>query len=445
MNDNDGATPSGDGEQPNPEQFAQFMREFLANQSGIDPAQLAKAAGIPNTPEALDELKRQIEAALSVSHQQTTGGVNWKVAAEQAREIAKGQSRPISEKTRSQISEAEGLAALWLDGATSIPAVISEPKLLTRELWVADALGLFQELSQPVAERMANALSEVMQQNLPEELSGSDGGASAFMKAAGGALFAMQLGQAIGKLSLTVISGSDVGLPIFEDRAAFVPQNLSEFVDSLELEPDQAYIYLVTRELAFARLFKHSKWLRDSVVGQVSAYASEISIDSDSLRELSEDADFNNPEDLRRVLESGALIAPRTEEQERALVSIETLLALIEGWVEVVTEEATKMLPKASAIGESVRRRRATGGPAELTFGTLVGLELRPRRQREATSMWRALTEAVGVSKRDALWSHPDLLPSSEDIDNPAQLIGRVRSSEGTDALDQALRELLGE
>ena len=224
-----------------------------------------------------------------------------------------------------------------------------------------------------------------------------------------------------------------------------MPQNLSEFVDGLELEPDQAYIYLVTRELAFARLFKHSKWLRDSVVGQVSAYASEISIDSDSLRELAEGSDLNNPEDLRRVLESGALIAARTEEQERALSSIETLLALIEGWVEVVTEEATKMLPKASAIGEAVRRRRATGGPAELTFGTLVGLELRPRRQREATAMWRELTEAVGPAKRDALWAHPDLLPSSEDIDNPARLIGRVRSSDGSDAIDQALRELLGE
>ena len=59
--------------------------------------------------------------------------------------------------------------------------------------------------------------------------------------------------------------------------------------------------------------------------------------------------------------------------------------------------------------------------------------------------MWRALTEAVGPAKRDALWSHPDLLPSSEDIDNPARLIGRVRSADGSDAIDQALRELLGE
>jgi putative hydrolase len=437
--------PGGAEEQPDPEQFAQFMREFLSNQSGIDPEQLAKAAGIPNSPEAIESLKKQIEAALSASELQTTGGVNWKVAAEQARELAKSHSRPISEQVRGQIFEAEALAALWLDGSTSISAVISDPKLLTRELWVADALGLFQELSQPVAERMANALTEVMQQNMPEELGGLGGGASKFMKAAGGALFAMQLGQAIGKLSLTVISGGDVGLPIFEERAALVPQNLSEFVAGLEVEPDQAYIYLITRELAFARLFKHSKWLRDSVVGQVSAYASEISIDSESLRDLAEDADLNNPEDLRRVLESGALIAARTDEQERALASIETLLALIEGWVEVVTEDATRMLPKAAAIGEAVRRRRATGGPAELTFGTLVGLELRPRRQREAAAMWRELTESVGTSKRDSLWEHPDLLPTSDEIDNPARLVSRVREAGGSDAMDQALKDLLGE
>ena len=72
------------------------------------------------------------------------------------------------------------------------------------------------------------------------------------------------------------------------------------------------------------------------------------------------------------------------------LERIETMLALIEGWVEAVSENATALLPKSSAIAEAVRRRRATGGPAELTFGTLVGLELKPRKVREATAMWLA-------------------------------------------------------
>jgi hypothetical protein len=71
------------------------------------------------------------------------------------------------------------------------------------------------------------------------------------------------------------------------------------------------------------------------------------------------------------------------------------------------------------ALGEAFRRRRAAGGPAEQTFGALVGLELRPRRLREATALWAALTEHRGINGRDALWGHPDLLPSADDFADP--------------------------
>ncbi len=437
MNDFDG------NEELNPEEFAKFLREFLAKQSGLDPEQLAKVAGIPNTPEAVAELQRQLQAALSASDQQTTGGVNWQLATDQARQIARAESKPISDDSRRHITEASSIATLWTNEATTVGELFTEPKLLTRELWVADAIGLFQQLSQPVAQRMASALAETMRSNLPEELRGMGGGASQFMKAAGGALFAMQLGQALGKLSTRVVSGGDVGLPIFAERAALVPQNLDELVRSLEVEQDQAYIYLIVREFAFARLFKQRNWLRDSIVAQVTAYAAEISIDTDGLRNLAEEIDLNDPEALRGALESGALIAERTEEQERALAAIETLLALIEGWVEVVTENATKLLPKSAAIAEAMRRRRATTGPAELTFGTLVGLELRPRRMREAAEMWRQVTAAVGIEQRDEIWAHPDLLPTSQEIDNPGLLIQRLQAQGSSSTMDDEIRKLL--
>ena len=198
--------------------------------------------------------------------------------------------------------------------------------------------------------------------------------------------------------------------------------------------------------MAHARLFKHSKWLRDSIVSQISNYAAGISIDNSRITELAEDFDPSNTDELRRALETGAFIAARTEEQNLALARIETLLALIEGWVDVVTEQATKLLPKAAAIAEAVRRRRATGGPAEQTFGTLIGLELRPRRLREAAAMWRTLDAALGSEKRDSLWNHPDLVPSSEDIDDPQRLIDKLSGLvSDNDSLDQELRDLLGE
>ncbi|WP_144747405.1 zinc-dependent metalloprotease, partial [Corynebacterium propinquum] len=54
-----------------------------------------------------------------------------------------------------------------------------------------------------------------------------------------------------------------------------------------------------------------------------------------------------------------------TEDQQLALARLETLLALVEGWVTVITEQATKNLPMAAQLAETMNRRHANGGPAE--------------------------------------------------------------------------------
>jgi putative hydrolase len=96
------------------------------------------------------------------------------------------------------------------------------------------------------------------------------------------------------------------------------------------------------------------------------------------------------------------------------------VLALVEGWVcHVVDNAAGERLPNVVRLGEAFRRRRAAGGPAEQTFAALVGLELRPRRLREASALWAALTTHRGISGRDAVWGHPDLLPSDDDFADP--------------------------
>lgn len=427
----------------NPEDFEKFLKDFMAGKGG-DAAELAKAAGLPDDPALIAKMVEQLQAALG-SQENEDGSVNWKLATDQARAIAREGAFGVSEDSRKAIRDALAIGTLWLDQATVMSGPNNEPKLLTRELWVADAMPLFEALAAPVATRMSEALAQNLKDNAPEELSSILGNAGGLMRSAGGALFAMQLGQALGKLSAEVISGGDIGLPIFQDqRVAFVPQNLSAWVEGLEVEPDQAYIYLSIREMAHTRLFKHSRWLRDGIVGQITNYASDIKIDNERINEIAEDFSVTNPDELKRALETGAFIAARSDDQQAALDRIETMLALIEGWVDVVTEDATRLLPKSIAIAEAVRRRRATGGPAEQTFGTIVGLELRPRRLREAAEMWRKIGAAVGIEKRDALWEHPDLLPTSDDISDPSRLIAKL-SGGSDDAMDQALRDLLGD
>jgi len=92
-----------------------------------------------------------------------------------------------------------------------------------------------------------------------------------------------------------------------------------------------------------------------------------------------------------------------------------------------------------------LRRRRATGGPAEHTFATLIGLELRPRRLRAAADLWREIGAARGTDGRDALWAHPDLLPTGKDLDDPSGFLDRDKQfAELLLGLDDVETELLG-
>jgi putative hydrolase len=216
------------------------------------------------------------------------------------------------------------------------------------------------------------------------------------------------------------------------------------FGQGLDTPVDEADIFLSVREIAHARLFRHARWLRLGIMSAIRDFASGITIDTDRIVELAENFDPADTNAMRDLVASGALLPERTEEQNRALERLETLLALIEGWVDHVTSEATSRLPKSSALQEAIRRRRASGGPAEHAFSTLVGLELRPRRLREASALWSGITEALGASARDSLWEHPDQLPTSEDFDDPQGFIQRQLAPSGPgDDMDQALRDLL--
>jgi putative hydrolase len=424
-----------------PEDFEALLRRFLAGEP-LDPEQIAKAAGLPVDPAALQQLLSKLTSAIVPG--ETTEGLNWSLVETQAKQIASANSRKVPESVGKSIDAAMATGSLWLDEVTEIASITSEPKLLSRELWVADSLGLFKDLATPVANRMSEALTENFKENLPEEFSGFMSQASGLMKSAGSVMFAMQMGQALGRMAEEVLSAGDIGLPIFkEPRPAFVAQNLAQLVDSLEEDSDQVYFYFVIRELAHARLFKQSKWLRDYTVNLITSYAREISIDNTRIIEMSENFDPADIGNIQKAFESGSLIAPRTPSQTTALERIETVLALIEGWVDCVTQAATNRLPRSAAIAEVVRRKRSAGGPAEKTFLTLIGLELRPRKLREASAMWNQITDKVGIQKRDAIWSHPDLLPTDSDIQDPTALIAKLSNSAPEDDMDQALRDLL--
>jgi putative hydrolase len=237
----------------------------------------------------------------------------------------------------------------------------------------------------------------------------------------GGMMFGAQLGQGLAALAGEVVSATEVGLPLGPaGTGALLLVNLDALAEGLERPVADVRLFMALREAAHHRLFSHVPWLRQQLIEAVDAYGRGITIDPAAISTALSDIDPSNPESMQNALAGGLFEPQNTDAQNAALRRLETLLALIEGWVDtVVAQAATDRMQGASALAEAMRRRRASGGPAEQTFATLVGLELRPRRLRDAATLWSAMGDRHGASIRDGLWNHPDLLPSADDLDDP--------------------------
>jgi putative hydrolase len=337
----------------------------------------------------------------------------------------------VATAEREQVLEAMRLADLWLDEVTAFAAAPSTVRAWSRAEWVEATLPAWRELVDPVAAKVVDSMGTVLsgeggpmaQLGAPaEQLAALTGPLQQMMRSLGGAMFGTQIGQAIGGLAGEVVGSADVGLPLAPaGTVALLPANVTAFGAGLEVPADQVRLYLALREAAYSRLFAHVPWLRGHLVDAVAAYARGITVDTSRLEEAVSGIDPSNPESLQQALTGGLFEPEDTPEQKAALARLETALALVEGWVdEIVDAAADGKLPQAGALRETVRRRRASGGPAEATFASLVGLELRPRRLREAADLWRAVLADRGTEGREAVWAHPDLLPTTEDLDDPA-------------------------
>src|ERR1700722_11009145 len=393
------------------------------------------------------------------------GPVNWDLAKNVARQTVAAEGDPsVLDADRKKVVEAIQLADLWLNEVTSFPSGVRTAQAWSRSEWVKATLPVWSTLCDPIAEKAVDALGGMISANpeelggeLPPELStalqglgglggmaGLTGGLGQMMRRIGGVMVGGQTGAPVGGLARGVASSTHGGLPLGPGGvAALLPAGVADFSQGLSVSAEEIRIFLALREAAHHRLFAHVPWLRSRLLAAVEDYARGITVDASALRDAMPQIDPSNPDALREALSDASMFQPEdTPQQKAALARLETLLALVEGWVATVVEDAAaERLPQAGALAEAIRRRRATGGPAERTFATLVGLELRPRRLREAAEIWRRLTDVRGSQGRDALWAHPDLMPTAEDFDDPEGFVAG-RPSLDMSALDQELSAL---
>lgn len=427
----------------------QAMPDMIKDQLfGSDVSQLPK----PSEVQAI--MKAFTANAMNQTQGNGDGGQNEAVNLDIASSIALSQAndetseKSVNATTGAAVRQAMTEANLWLDSACGINPAPGEGKVFTRADWVNDTLDSWAKFTLPVARSTNEALAAVLSERFGDtEISGIFAGPipislpdgmkspSSIIKLLGTTAFSMQLGHAAGVLSHEVRGSFDQGIAFGKNPAGgLIAQNAIEYAKSLNLETSEVLSYLALQEVAHARLFANVPWLMPRFEALIGKYARGVNIDLDAVEEQLRDAATMDPESISGAVDITKVAIPDTPEQTEALHALETLMALVEGWVDAVTWKAGMAhVPHIEQLREMTRRQWATGGPAEQTFKSLIGLELRPKRMREAAALWERIGSLDGIQARDEKWGHPDLLPSLADgpeVKSPSPASGQFEQPE---------------
>ena len=382
--------------------------------------------------------------------------------------------------------EALAVAQLWLDPKTDFTAPLAPAQIWSRSQWIDETLVGWCEVVAPLAESLSGAVSGAisglatgafgdafgdslggafggMQGDEPENQNGNPLNSFGFgpainsentgstennssnlnpmagifnqmsnaMRAFGGVIFATQLGETIKTTAGSVTGGADIGIPLLiKNRPALIAANCNSWGAELGIPEAELRYYLALREVAGVRLFNNVPWLREYITASIKCYSAGIKVNIEKIQEGMSgiagtsglDGIGTSPEALNEAIANGLFTTDETPSQKSALHRLETIAALIEGWIdEVSASAALEHLPSLPALRESARRGRATGGPMQKAFAALIGLEISPRSSRDAATFFNYIATNESISQRDELWSSPELLPTIEEISNPSE------------------------
>ena len=417
--------------------FEAMMRQF--KEMGLDPAAIEGA---------MAGAKTFFDSAQSIAGNPNQSLIAINLLRDIARKvIASTGENPIGTSDQKRVLDALAIANTWLDSEILFPSAVAnlQPAWSKRD-WLDSSLLTWQQMIEPLAVGMADALANVMngaQEGLPVELAGLENQSAEQQKAMKemlarllrsfmGSLIANQLGQSIGAIANNITGANDAAIPL-SSGAHLIPQNIAQWSQGLGLPEAEVDIYLALREVSAARLFASTPWLASYIRDAITTYGKGISIDVEAIQRQAEEAmgredfDINNPQSLTIAIDKGLFTPQQTPAQEFALTKLEMALALIEGWIDhVISQVGAERIPSFNALIENSRRRRAVNSPMQQLFATLLGLEVSPRKMREAAVFWSEVKTLRGSDGRDRCWEDPAFLPMPNDLKDVSAFLNSV-------------------
>jgi coenzyme F420 biosynthesis associated uncharacterized protein len=250
------------------------------------------------------------------------------------------------------------------------------------------------------------------------------------LRAASGAVMAVEIGGLVGLMGRRVLGQYELALldvqaPV---RLLLVEPNLREAARELDVDLGELVIWVVVHEVTHAVQFTAVDWLQEHLGGLLRELLEslDVSIDPSALLRMPRREDLAS---LWDALRDGGLVTAIAGPERRAVLDrVQATMALVEGHAEHVMDAAGRpLLRDLPALRAALDRRRRERPPVMRLLERLLGLDLKLRQYEVGRRFCDRVVERGGVAALNRAWHAPELLPTLGELEDPSAWLARTR------------------
>lgn len=303
-----------------------------------------------------------------------------------------------------------------------LPGVVERYSVVDRVAWVHANLGTFRQLIGHLEEALGDELRPRR-----GDVAGS------LMLVANRFLSTRQIGYLLAFMAQRVLGQYDLAILSAEGEPGqllFVEENVRATARALDVPVAEMRTWVALHETTHAYEFEAHPWLREHMNGLLQRYFAALGDDLINLR-----TDLTGLTNLVKRVGSNVLRGEgyavelvMTADQRAIFRSLQALMCLLEGYSNHVMDRVGRdILPSYDRMKARFEDRLRRKGVAERLFAKLTGLDVKYEQYVLGERFVNEVVSRVGIVGMNRVWRGPEMLPTLEEIRQPAVWLARIR------------------
>lgn len=243
----------------------------------------------------------------------------------------------------------------------------------------------------------------------------------------------MTVGSMVGLIAKRSLGQYDLPLPRpVGNRVALLAHNIDGFATQWDLPRDDVRMWTLVREFVTHQMYG-LEHVRDAVNSLVSAHVAAFRPDPRAISEKLTAIESSDPTDmmasLQKILGDPELLlgAVRTPEQDHLRPRLDTVLSVVIGWSDYMTDLiGGRILGNPARIAEAARRRRIDGGEETAFVERLLGVHITRQQVEAGRSFVDGVVQRAGTDGLSPLYEAAGNLPTPAELEAPGLWLARL-------------------